>query len=96
MQQAVREVLPTLCKPNKPWITGRTLQLAKKKREMKQRRQESAEREKEYRQLCNVVRKAARTDKEEWLQGQCRDIEKFAGDNRGREAYKLIKQINRS
>ena len=96
IQLAVREILPTSCKPNKPWITERTLQLAKKKREMKQRRQTSAEREKEYRQLCNVVRKAARADKEEWLQGKCRDIEKFAGDNRGREAYKLIKQINRS
>lgn len=96
LQQAVKEVLPTTCKPNRPWITEHTLQLAKKKREMKQRRQESAEREKEYRQLCNVVRTAARLDKEEWLQEKCRDIEKLAGENRGREAYKLIKQINRS
>jgi hypothetical protein len=96
MQQAATELLPLSCKPNKPWITESTLQLAKKKREMKQRRQESAKREKEYRQLCNVVRKAARMDKEEWLRGQCRDIEKFADDNRGREAYKLINQINRS
>ena len=46
--------------------------------------------------MCNVVRKAARRDKEEWLQGKCKDIEKFAGDNRSRESYKLIKQINRS
>ena len=79
IQQAVREILPTVCKPNKPWITERTLQLAKKKRQMKQRRQESEDREKEYRELCNVVRKAARRDKEEWLQGKCKDIEKFAG-----------------
>jgi hypothetical protein len=42
------------------------------------------------------VKKAARADKEKWLQGQCQDIERFAGDNRSREAYKLIKQINRS
>ena len=96
LQQAVREVLPTSCKPNKPWITEHTLQLAKKKREMKQRRLESADREKEYRQHCNVVRTAARSDKEKWLQEKCRDIEKLAGDNRSREAYKLIKQINRS
>jgi len=42
-----------------------TLQLAKTKREMKQRRQESEESEKEYRVMCNMVKKAARTDKEE-------------------------------
>jgi len=96
LQQAVREVLPTSCKPNKPWITEHTLQLAKKKREMKQRRLESADREKEYRQHCNMVRTAARSDKEKWLQEKCQDIEKLAGDNRSREAYKLIKQINRS
>lgn len=59
-QSAVREVLPTMCKPNKPWITEHTIQLAKTKREMKQRRQELEVREKDYRVVCNVVRKAAR------------------------------------
>ncbi len=66
-----------------------------KRDETEKTRQESEEREKEYRVMCNVVRKAARTDKEEWLQGQCQDIERLAGDNRSREAYKLINQINR-
>jgi exonuclease III len=47
IQQAVREILPTVCKPKKPWITEHNLKLAKKKREMKQRRQESEEIEKE-------------------------------------------------
>ncbi|XP_016299301.1 uncharacterized protein LOC107656114 [Sinocyclocheilus anshuiensis] len=96
IQSSVREVLPTVCKQNKPWITEHTLQLAKTKREMKERRQESEEREKEYRVVCNVVRKAAKTDKEEWLQRQCQEIERLAGDNRSREAYKLINQINRA
>jgi len=62
IQKAVKEVLPSACMLNKPWIKASTLLLAKEKREMKQRRQESNEHEKEYRNLCNVVRKAARTD----------------------------------
>ncbi len=89
----MREVLPTVCKPNKPWITECTLQLAKTKREMKQRRQESDEREKEYRVMCNVVRKAARTDKDERLQGQCQVIERLAGDNP--EAERHISSLTR-
>ena len=95
LQGAVNKVLPVVCKPNKPWITAYTLQLSEKKREMKQRRQESTEKEKEYKRMCNLVRKAARTDKEEWIQKRCQDIEELAGGNRSREAYKLIKQINR-
>ena len=96
LQDAVEEVLPTVCKPNKPWITVNTLQLSEKKRELKQRRQESTEKEEEYKMMCNVVRKAARTDKEEWIQRRCQDIEKLAGGNRSREAYKLINQISRT
>lgn len=61
---------------------------------MKQGRQELTESEKEQRELCNVVRKAARTDKEDWLQGKCQDIESVNGDNEGRQAYKLIQLIN--
>jgi len=63
IQKAVKEVLPLAYIPNTPWIKASTLLLAKAKRGMKQRRQESNEHEKEYRKLCNVVRKGARTDK---------------------------------
>ena len=44
--------------------------IAKEKRETKQRSRESTEHEKEYRKLCNAVRKAAGKDKEDWLQEQ--------------------------
>jgi len=42
------------------------------------------------------VRKAARIDKEDWLQEQCQEIKKYAESNRSRKAHKLINQINRS
>jgi hypothetical protein len=64
IQKAVKEVLSLACMPNKLWTKASTLLLAKEKREMKQRRQESNEQEKECRKLCHAVRKAARTDKE--------------------------------
>jgi len=78
------------------WLSQRKRNtLAKQKKEMRQRRQESAECEHEYRKLCNIVRKAARADKEDWLQEQCQEIERCSGNNRSRQAYKLLKQINR-
>ena len=54
------------------------------------------EHEKEYRKLCNAVRKAARKDKEDWLQEQYQEIERCAEGDRSRKAYKLMNQINRS
>jgi hypothetical protein len=82
IQKAVTEVLLVASKPNKLWIKASTILLAKEKREMKQRRQESTEHEKEYRRLCNAVRKAARNDKKDWLQEQCQEIERCAEGNR--------------
>jgi len=61
---------------------------------MKKRRQESNEHGKEYRKVCNVVRKAARTDKKDWLQEQCQEIERCAEGNISRKVYKLINQNN--
>jgi len=46
-------------------LTAHTLQLANDKREMKQQWQFSAQKEKEYKHLCNEVRKSTRYDKEE-------------------------------
>jgi len=68
MQKAVQKVLPIAWKPNKPWIKSSALLMAKEKREMKHRRQESNEHEKDYRKLYNAVRKVAKIDKEDWLQ----------------------------
>jgi len=50
--------------PNKPWIKASALLSAEEKIN-EQRKQESNEHEKEYRKLCNVVMKAAKTDKED-------------------------------
>ena len=49
------------------------------------------QKEKEYRQLCNKVRKEARKDKEKWLHDQCREIERNMRENRCRATYKLTK-----
>jgi len=68
--------------------------LAKEKRYMKQRIHKSTEHEKAYRKLCNAEGKAARSDVEDWLQEQCKEIKRCAEGKRSRKAYNLINQIN--
>ena len=92
---AADEVLPMASKIRKPWISADTKDLADKKRSLKQRRHESESTEKEYRKLCNQVRKAARHDKDQWLLEQCEDIQQSYAENKIRKTFRLIKDINR-
>ena len=48
-----------------------------------------------YKDLCNRVRQSARRDKEEWIEGKCREIETSAQEQKCRKTYMLIKDINR-
>lgn len=95
IREAMTEGLPTVRKPNNPWITQKTLHLADVKRNAKNNRLQSAEKMNAYRKLCNVVRKAARDDKKRWLEQKCREIERSAQEKKTRQTYLLIKDINR-
>src|ERR1700733_13656837 len=72
------------------------LELAKEKRKMRLIAKQSEQATLEYRKICNVVRASARKDKQNWLEKQCVDIEKYAGEYKTREVFKMIKIINRS
>lgn len=93
MTQAAEETLPKVVRAKKKWITEETLRLAQEKREERLRALNSNDKSK-YKKLCNEVRAHARKDKQEWIDGQCRDIEKHAGQGRTKEVYKLIKTVN--
>ena len=90
----MQDTLPTERARRKPYITAQTLELADKKRLLKLRRHESREANNEYKRMRNVVRKAAREDKEKWLTDKCREIQRAADHNKSRKTYKLIKEVN--
>ena len=50
----------------------------------------------QYRKLCNDVRTAARSDKENWLKKQCQGIERSSLGNNIHKMYKVIKELNRN
>ncbi|CAF5200883.1 unnamed protein product, partial [Rotaria magnacalcarata] len=93
IEKAVKEALQatvTLKKtPKKPWISDQTLDLADKKRKAKQIKHLSADNIKEYKNLCNKVKKSARQDKDKWIQDQCEEIEKGLQVGNSRNAYRL-------
>ena len=91
---AMEDTLPQLRKPRRPYITSKTLELSDKKRALKMQRQESEAKSREYKELCNRVRQAAREDKEKWLQERCGEIQNAHEQGKSRKTYQLIKEIN--
>ena len=59
----IKQTVPDKIKPNKLWISDNTLQLAKKKRQLKQRIRESDTMRQQYKHKCRETRSAARRDK---------------------------------
>ena len=63
MEKAAEETIPEKEMITKKWITPETLSLVQEKRILKKKRDTSELADREYRQKCNKVRKAARADK---------------------------------
>jgi len=91
IQETMKAIIPARKRQYKAWISDETLEMAKIKRQLKQRRQESNDITIKYRKQCNMVRKAATMDKERWLQ----EIEGNVKENRSRQVYKLLKKMNK-
>ena len=73
--------------PNKPWISGKTLELVAERNRIRNRQSD------EYKELNKQVKKSARTDKNCWIQDKCALVQNNFGSGKSREAYKLVKQI---
>jgi len=65
------------------------------KRQLKLVKESLATATAEYKRECNGVKAAVRQDKNEWLDKQCRDIEKHHAEHRTREIYKLARVLKR-
>jgi len=77
------------------------LQKIQQKRQLKLVKENSATAKAEYRRKCNEVNAAVsnaaavRQDKNEWVDEQCRDIEKHHAEHRTREICKLVQVLKR-
>ena len=58
----MEEVVPETKKIKKKWITEGTLKMIQEKRALKTRRDHPEQADKEYKQLCNKVKKATRME----------------------------------
>jgi len=83
ISSSIEEVLPVEERIRNKWISKEV------KQKLKLQRDQSASAEAEYRRKCSEVRKAAREDKQKWMEDKCNDIQKYHAEYRTREVYKL-------
>ena len=99
IEDAIRETAGTIIlvkrTAKKPWISEETLKLSDEKRKLKETKDVSKERFQQYKNLCKEVKRAARQDKERWIQLQCEEVGKGLTIGNTRQAYSLIKMLRR-
>ncbi|CAF4585279.1 unnamed protein product [Rotaria socialis] len=76
IKEAASTAIPAKRIAKKPWISEETLNIAEEKRKLKQAKDASNVKMQEYKDLCKKVNKAARKDKENWIQKHCEEVEK--------------------
>ncbi|CAF5217595.1 unnamed protein product, partial [Rotaria magnacalcarata] len=76
IKEAASTAIPAKRIAKKPWISEETLKIAEEKRKLRQVKDASNVKMQEYKDLCKKVKKAARKDKESWIQKQCEEVEK--------------------
>jgi len=91
--EAMKQMVPEKIKPNKLWISDNTPQLAKEKRQLKQRRRQSDAMRQQYKQKCRETRSAPRRDKQIWIEMQCQQMEHCASNGRSKETFRLVKKL---
>ena len=84
------DILGKQRRKRKPWITLEILDLCDQRRDLKKKRGEP-EGAKDYREVKRKIRTEMKMAKENWIQGQCQEVEACLRKNNNKKAYQLVK-----
>ncbi|XP_071500074.1 uncharacterized protein [Diadema antillarum] len=87
------EVLGKQQKRSKPWVTTEVLDLCDKRRELRHAKHTSHEARIQYREMNREVRKKVKAAKEDWIEAQCKVIDKGLTAGNIKEAYNTLKDL---
>ena len=92
MTETTSEILGKHRQKKKPWVTAEILDLCDRRRELRNKGFELEGSEK-YREVNNNIKKCTKKTKENWIGGQCSDIEENLRKNNSNRAYQLVKDL---
>ena len=89
------EVLGRQRKKHRPWITNDILDLCDERRALKKNKHSSPEGAAQYRAVNTSVRSKMKEAKENWLDQQCKDIERGFQRGDSKKAYETLKTLTK-
>ena len=90
------EVLGRERKKIQPWITNEVLDLCDKRRALRPKKFLTDETRAEYKKAHNDVRKKMKTAKEDWIEEQCRSIDRGMEIGQSKQAYNTLKALTKT
>ena len=90
------EVLGRQRKKIQSLVTNSILDLCEQRWQLKQQKYTSAEAGLEYRKVSREVRKMMKSAKEEWIEEQCKNIEKRMMSGNSKKAFNTLKALTKT
>ena len=90
--ETASEILGKHRQKKKPWVTEEILDLCDRRRELRRKRFEPEGSEK-YREVNNKIKRCMKKAKENWMKGQCSDIEGNMRNKNSARTYQLVKNL---
>ena len=90
------QVLGRQRKKIQPWVTSKVLDVCNQRQHLKQQKYTSTEAELEYRKVNREVWKKMKAAKREWIEEQCKNIEKGMTSGNSKEAYNTLKALSKT
>ena len=79
-----------------PWVTNDVLDLCDQRRQPKQQKYTSTEAGQEHRKVNSEVGKKMKAAKEEWIEEQCKNVEKRMMSGICKEAYNTLNALTKT
>lgn len=96
LMTAADEVLGKQRKKIKPWVTQEVLDLCDKRRQLRAQKHTNDEARVQYQQAHRDVRKKMKEVKEEWIEEQCKTIDRDMESGNSKQAYGTLKALTKT
>lgn len=90
------EVIGRPRRKKQPWITSEILDLCDERRTLKQAKKSSPEAASSYKMTNSLIRNKMTEAKENWIEGQCRNIEEGIKRGSSKQAYDTLRTLTKT
>ena len=93
--ETATDILGKKISKKKPWVTSEVLKMCDQRRKLKVKKKNCPCSKQEYNKINRKVKKEMIKAKEQWIDNQCKEIEKNLKTNNSKKAYDTVKTLTK-